>query len=152
MFPPMIVRFMVVLDAIHPDPVQEHIVRYKRPDVLDLPHPSSAVVEDEEAPAPIIPAHLRAGQVYGTIRQFTSRLVTEERAGLRKLFKDTRVIKNIMLVRIHGHQGLFIGVPVVDEEAVISILLFDAVDKAKMCATISALETFKRHKKRSFSN
>jgi hypothetical protein len=51
------------------------------------------VIEDEQPPAAVIAADLRAGQVYRATGLFTVRLVAEKGAGTGMCIKNTRIQK-----------------------------------------------------------
>jgi hypothetical protein len=100
------------------------------------------MVEDQEAPASVIPAYLRAGLVHGAISQLAAGLVPEKGAGMGEFFKDALVIKEFMLVGIDRDRCLFTGIIVADQEAVISEIFLDNMDITEMAAAFPALETF----------
>jgi|SRR5208337_20488 len=81
--PFLIVRLAVDFGAAVPDTGKKGIIRAEGSDILDTARPPPGMIEDEKAPAPIVPADLRAGEVNRTVRQNASGPVPEERAGVR---------------------------------------------------------------------
>jgi hypothetical protein len=126
-----------------PDSSQERIIGTECTDRFDSPDPSSGMVENEEAPAPVIPADLRPGQVNSAVRQLAAGTVAEKRAGVGEFFKDTLVIKEFVFFRIHGNRSLFTGIIVVNQKPVIAICLLYDVNVPQVTAAFAALETFK---------
>jgi hypothetical protein len=135
----------VFLNAVLPYFSERGIIGAESPNKLDTPSPPSGMVEDQETPAPVVPAYLRAGQVHGAEGLLAPGLVTEKRAGMRKFFKDALVIKELVLVRIDSHRGLFTGIVVIDQEAVIPEFFLDDMNVPEVFAAFPALEAFKGH-------
>ena len=100
------------------------------------------MVEDQKTPAPVVPADLRAGEVYGTVGFFAPGLVPEKRARVREFFKDTRVIEEFTLIRIDCDRRCFTGIIIVDQEPVIAVLFPYHMDVPELVAAFPALETF----------
>ena len=140
--PLLVIRFPVLLDAALPYFRKERIVGTERPDILDSSCPPAGMVEDQETPASVIPAHFRAGQVHGAIRHLTAGLVPEKGAGMGEFFKDALVIKEFMLVGIDCDRRFFTGIIVADQEAVIPEIFLDNMHITEMAAAFPALETF----------
>ena len=125
-----------------PEFCQEGIIRTEGPDKLDASCPPAGMIDDQEPPAPVIPTDLRPGEMNGTIRLLTSRLMPEKRAGMRQFFKDALVIEESTFVRIYGYRGLFTGIIVIDKETVVPVLFLDDMYIAELIAAFPALEAF----------
>ena len=106
--------------------------------------PLSFGVKDQQAPAPIIPADLRACQVDGTVPFFRLAVVPEKRAGFGTLLKNTRITKERDLVRVNGYCCSFTGVLVLYKEMIIPQVFLYRMDQAKVAATFTTLAAFKR--------
>lgn len=104
---------------------------------------SPRAIEDEQAPAAVVPADLRACQVDGAVSLRRRRIVPEERARLRPFGEDTRVGKEGDLVRIDRDFRRLTRVPVADQEAAIPIIGMDRMDQAQVTAAFAALAAFK---------
>jgi hypothetical protein len=125
-----------------PQPGQEGILRVESPDKLDPSCPVSPVIQDQEPPAPIVPAYPGTGEVDGAECLLASRFVPEKRAGVGEDFKDAFVFEELDLVRVDGYRGLLAGILVVHNKPVIPELHFYGVNVPEMAAAIAALETF----------
>ena len=93
----------------------------------------------------VVPGDVGPGQVHRAERLFRTRLVTEERAGLGEAGKDALIVKERVLVSIHGHDIRLVRVPVEDHELVIPPIFSDAVYQPKMAAALPALLAVKDH-------
>ncbi len=131
----------MVFDAALPEPGKESIFGTESADILDPPRPPAPVVEDQEPPAAIVAADLRPCLVNGTVRLLAPGLVAEERAGMRKLFKNTLIVKEFPLVRVDSYQGLLAGICIADQETVLPVLFLYDMDPAEVAAAVPALET-----------
>jgi hypothetical protein len=107
--------------------------------------PPSSGIKDQQAPAAIVPADLRAGQVDSTISFFRSRVIAEERAGLGTFPEDAPVAEERYLVRVNCHGIFFTSILVPYKETVIPIILLYDMNQPKMTAAFPALTAFKRH-------
>lgn len=103
-------------------------------------------VEDEQAPAAVVPADLGARQVNGAVSLRRRRIIPEERACLRPLGKDASVVEQGYLVRIDRHFRRLARILVADQETVIPVIGMDRMDQAKVAAAFAALVTLKRQK------
>ena len=65
---------------------------------LILPALRPRWIEDQQPPAPVVPADLRAGQVDRAERFFASGLVAEKRACVGEDFKDTFVFRRAAIL------------------------------------------------------
>ena len=131
------------IDLLVEDPGQSFVVRCKEPLALDPPGPPSCVIQDKDAPAAIVPADRRPGQVDGTVPLPV--IEAEERAGLGTLGKDPPVSEECNLVLVNGNEGNFPGILVSHHEAAVPKLLPDGMDKAEVAATFPALAALKGH-------
>lgn len=104
---------------------------------------SPRTVEDEQAPAAVVPADLGARQVDGAVSLRGRRVIPEERARLRSLGEDASVGKQRDLIRVDRDFRRFTRVLVADQEAVIPIIVMDRMDQAQMTAAFAALVAFK---------
>jgi hypothetical protein len=132
----------VYLGAAIPDLREEGIIGTERPDKFDSSYPSSGMIEDEKAPASIVPADLRPGQVNRAVCELSPGPMPEKRTGVRQFFKDALVIEEFMLVRIYRYGSLLAGIIVVDQEVVLPVLFPDLMDVPELIATFPALEAF----------
>ena len=83
----------MLLDTTLPEIHKTGIIGDEGPGILDTADPAPPVVEDQEPPAPVVPADLGACQVHRAPGLLCPGLVTEKRAGMREFFKDTFVIE-----------------------------------------------------------
>jgi len=101
--------------------------------------------QDQDVPAAIVPADLRAGEVDGTVAFRSHSIIPEERTGFGTLSKDAPVRKEPDLVRVYTDRGLLTGVLVVHDKPVIAKVCVYDVDKSQVAATLPALLAFERH-------
>ena len=101
--------------------------------------------KDQDVPAPIVPANLRAGEVDGTVAFRSHWVIPEERTGFRTLSKDAPVRKEPNLVRVNTDCGLLTSVLVVHDKPVIAKVCVNNMDKSQVAATFPALLAFERH-------
>ena len=139
--PFFVIRFLVIFDAALPKPDKERIFGTEGTDILDPPRPPAPVVEDQEPPAAVVAADLRPCQVNGTVCLLAPGAVAEERAGMRKLFKNALIIKEFPLVRVDSYRGLLSGIRIADQETVLPVLFLYDVNPAEVAAAVPALET-----------
>ena len=126
--PCCIVRFNKMVDLLFKKPGQGLIFRCKVALAHDPAGPLSFGIEDQQAPAAIVPADLRAGQVDRAVPFFRSPVVPEKRAGFGTFKKNTLVTKESNLVRVNGHLCFFTGILVVYQEPVIPVVFPDGMD------------------------
>lgn len=100
--------------------------------------------EDQQPPAAIVPADLRAGQVDGAVALCGWPVEPEEWTGLRAFGEDTLVLEEFDLVRVDDDRCPFPGVYISDLKPVPSAVLFDGMDQAQMTAAFPALVAFER--------
>jgi hypothetical protein len=134
-----------MVDMLFKEPGQYLVFRCKVALAHNPPSPFSFLIKDKQAPAAIVPADLRAGQVDSTVPLFRCPVITEKRACLRAFQKNLVIAKECYLVRINTDRCFFTGVLVVYKEAVIPVVLPDGMDQPEMAATFPALAAFKRH-------
>ena len=101
--------------------------------------------KDQDVPAAIVPAYLRAGEVDGTVAFLTHRIIPEEGTGFRTLSKDASVRKEPDLVRVNTDRGLLTRVLVVHDKPVIAKVCVYDMDESQVAATFPALLAFERH-------
>jgi|WetSurMetagenome_2_1015567.scaffolds.fasta_scaffold23769_5 hypothetical protein len=101
------------------------------------------MVEDQQSPAFIVPADLRAGFVHSAAGLFTPGQVPEKGAGMRQFCKDALVIEEGMLVRIDDNRALFPGIIIADQKTVLPVLFPDRMDIPEVAAAFPAPEAFK---------
>ena len=101
--------------------------------------------KDQDVPAAIVPADLRAGEVDGTVTLRFYSIIPEERTGFRTLSKDAIVRKEPDLVRVNTDRGLLTGVLVGHDKPVIAKVCVNEMDKSQVAATFPALLAFERH-------
>jgi hypothetical protein len=111
----------------------------------DPPCPLSFRIEDQQAPAAIIPADLRACLVDGTVSFRGCPVIPEKRACLGTFLKDTLVTKECNLVRVNDHRGFFTRVLILYKEVEIPVVFLDDMDQPEMAAAFSTLAAFKWH-------
>jgi hypothetical protein len=133
----------VIFNAAVPEFREKRIFRTERADILDSPDPPASVVQNKQAPAPVVLADFRPCKMDGAIRKLTSRTMPEKRARVGKFFKDALVQKELSFIRIYGNRRFFPGVLVIDQKPEIPVILPDAVNEAQVAAAFPALETFK---------
>lgn len=138
-----IVGFGPVVDSFFKEPDQQSVLCGQVTLAHDPSRSSPRVVEDEQAPAAVVPADLGARQVDGAVSLRGRRIVPEERARLRSLGEDAPVGKQGDLVRIDRDLCRLARVLVADQEAVIPIIGVDRMDQAQVAAAFAALTAFK---------
>jgi hypothetical protein len=106
--------------------------------------------KDQESPAAIVPAYLRAGEVHGAIALRCTSIIPEERACLGTFGKYALVKKEPGLVRVDSDGGFLTGVLVIHHEPVIAKVCVYDVDKSQVTATLPALLAFERHMNQLF--
>jgi hypothetical protein len=125
-------------------PGQHAVLRCKVTLAHDPAGPLSTGIEDQQAPAPIVPADLRACQVDGTVSFFGLAVIPEKRTGFGAFQKNTLITKERDLVRVNGYCCSFTGILVLYKEMIIPQLFQYRMDQAKVAATFTALAAFKR--------
>jgi len=132
------------VDALFEELAQDCIFRSKMPLVHDPPGSPSPEIEDEQAPAAVVPADLGACQVDGTVCLPGLLVGAEKRACLGKFFKNAAVTVELDLVRVNRYLCLLAGVLVAHQKSVLTPFFFYCVDQPKMAAALTALLAFER--------
>jgi len=114
------------------------------PLVHDPPGPPPPEIEDEQAPAAVVPADLGACQVDGTVCLFGLLVGAEKRACLGTFFKNAAVKEEQDLVGVHSHRCLLAGVLVAHQKTVLTPFFFYCVDQPEMAAALAALLALER--------
>jgi len=114
------------------------------PLVHDPPGPPPPEIEDEQAPAAVVPADLRACEVNGTVCLPGLLVGAEKRACLGKFFKNAAVKEEVDLVRVNRYLGFLAGVHVAHQKTVLTPFFFYCVDQPEMAAALTALLAFER--------
>lgn len=112
--PDRIILLPVIFDAALPEFCQQSILGAECPYVFDPAGPPAAVIQDEQAPAPVVPADLRPCQVNGAVRELTSWLVPEKRAGIGQFCKNALIQEEFPFVGIYRYWRFFPGILVMD--------------------------------------
>jgi hypothetical protein len=123
-----------MVDLLFEQPGQVFIFRRKMTLAHDPACPLSGGIEDQQAPAAIIPADLRACQVDGTVPLRGCPVIPEKRAGLGAFRKNMPVTKEGNLIRVNSYCGFFPRVLVFYKEPVITVIFLDGMDKSEMTA------------------
>ena len=110
----------------------------------DPPGPLPPGVEDQQPPAAIVPADLRACQVNGAVAFRRRLVIPEERTCLRTFSEDTPITKEFNLVRVDDDGCSFPGILVTDQKPIRSAFLFNGMNEAQMTAAFPALMAFER--------
>ena len=132
----------MLVGTVFPKAGQDRVLGIQSPDKPDLPGDPTPAVDNEESPAPVVPADLRAGQVYRAESFSASRFVAKKRAGVGECFKDAFVVEERDLIRIDGDNGFFSGVLIMDYKPVITDFFSYYVNVPQFAAAIPALEAF----------
>lgn len=143
--PGSIIGFGDGVDLVFKNFCQPFLFRCKESLAHDPPGPFPLRVKDQDAPAAIIPADLRACQVDGAVPFCLVPVEPEERTCLGAFGKYTPVPEQSILVRVNRHFRFLSGILVVDKVPVVPVILPYRMDKAKVAATFPALAAFKRH-------
>jgi hypothetical protein len=133
------------IDLLIEDPGQPFVVRCKEPLALDPSCPHSSCTQDQHAPAAIVPADRRSGQMDRAVPLPV--IEAEERAGLGAFGKDVPVCEECNLVRVNCNESNFPGILVSDHIATAPKVLPDDMDEAEVAATFPALAALKWHDK-----
>jgi hypothetical protein len=131
------------MDLFLEDPGQPLVIRCKEPLAFDASHPLPPGIKDQDAPAAVVPADRRAGQVYGAVP--LSAIKAEERAGLGAFGKDLPVSEECDFIRVDCNGSNLTGILVSYREAMVPKVLLYGMDKAEMAATFPALAALKWH-------
>jgi hypothetical protein len=134
-----------MVDMLFKEPGQRFVLRCQVALAHDPPGPLSFRIKDQQVPAAIIPADLRACQVNGTVSFRGYLIVPEKRTGFGTVKENGLVIEEGDLVRVNRHHCLFTCILVVYEKPVIPVVFPDGMDKPEMAAAFPALAAFKRH-------
>jgi hypothetical protein len=74
------------------------------------------VIKDEQPPAAVVAADLRACQVYRATGIFPAGVVSEKRAGLGMFIKNARIRKKLPLIGINTDGSFLNGIIVADQK------------------------------------
>jgi len=103
-------------------------------------------IKDQQAPAAIVPADLRACQVDGTVSFRRWCIIPEKWACLGTFGENTRITIEGYLFRVYRYRCFFTRVLITQLKVIIPVVFFNYMDQAKVAATFSALTAFKRQK------
>ena len=134
-----------MVDMLFKKPGQRLVLRCQVALAHDPSGPLSVGIKDQQAPAAIVPADLRARQVDGTVPFRGCPVIPEKRAGLGTFPENARVIEEGNLVGVNGNGCFFTRVLVLHEETVIPVVLLYEMDQPEMAAAFTALAAFKWH-------
>ena len=88
------------------------------------------MIQDEQAPAAVIPADLRTGQMDGAEPLPAAGFVTKKRTRIRQSVKDTPVFEHADFIRINDNISFLTGIPVEYQKPVVSPVLFDYMNQS----------------------
>jgi len=101
-------------------------------------------IEDEDTPAAIVPADLRACLVDGTVSFHRRCIIPEEGACLGTFGENTCIIIEGYLVRVNNYRCFFTRVLVIHQEVIIPGFFYYLMNQPQVAAALSTLTAFKR--------
>ena len=126
---------------LFPEVLQFLRIRKEGPLVQDTTGPFAGCVRDEQAPAAVIAADVRAGIVHRA-PCLSFRIKPEERACIRQSLKTAFVLIEGIFVRIHPDFLYIAGIVVVYDKGVVPPVFCNCVDEFHVAAAVAALTAF----------
>ena len=147
-FPELIIGFVQGIDQRSPEPGQVFFVRKEGSLVHNPPRSRSPGIQDEQAPAPVIPADRRAGVVDRAAGFPVILLVPQEWACLRMFRKNAVIQEEVVFILIDGNCRFLPGIFVVDQKRKPARNFLYGMDLAHVMTALTALPAFKNHIRR----
>ena len=125
-----------------PEPFEFSAIRQKRPLIQHPPGPPALCITDDKAPAAVIAADFRAGQMDSAPCLPGVLIKPQKRACLGEVCKTAFVFVEDDLVRVNADFLYIARIVVVDDKSVIAAVFSDGMDELHVAAAVAALGAF----------